>query len=133
MRAERLPPGSGPVDAERAAYWLGVGAQPTEAVTAILRATGDWQRYKGESAPPPLRVAPAKPDKRERFNAALAEMSGEPEVEATTPRKRAAKKVAEPAASSAAADSGSGGSGQGDTASSDSASGDSASGNAGAS
>ena len=31
------------VDADRAAYWLSVGAQPTEAVTAILKVTGDWQ------------------------------------------------------------------------------------------
>ena len=37
------------VDAERAAYWLGVGAQPTEAVTAILKVTGDWQKFKGEA------------------------------------------------------------------------------------
>src|ERR671926_1913682 len=28
------------VDSERAQYWLGVGAQPTEAVAAILRVTG---------------------------------------------------------------------------------------------
>ena len=39
------------VDGERAAYWLGVGAQPTEAVAAILRVTGDWQKFKGEPAP----------------------------------------------------------------------------------
>jgi small subunit ribosomal protein S16 len=84
------------VDSERAAYWLGVGARPTEAVAAILRATGDWQKFKGEPAPEPLKIAAAKPDKRERFTAALAETSGEPATEATTPRKRAAKKVAEP-------------------------------------
>ncbi len=88
------------VDADRAAYWLGVGAQPTEAVAAILRATGDWQKYRGEAAPPPLKVAPPKPDKRARFDAALAETSGEPMAEATTPRKRPAKKAAEPAAAS---------------------------------
>ena len=41
-------------------------------------------------------VAAPKPDKRERFNAALAETSGEPLTEATTPRKRAAKKAADP-------------------------------------
>ena len=35
------------LDGERAAYWLGVGAQPTEAVTAIMKATGDWQKFKG--------------------------------------------------------------------------------------
>ncbi|MEY5144850.1 MAG: hypothetical protein RL745_217, partial [Actinomycetota bacterium] len=35
------------VDSERAQYWLGVGAQPTEAVEAILKVTGDWQKFKG--------------------------------------------------------------------------------------
>jgi small subunit ribosomal protein S16 len=33
---------------ERAQYWLGVGAQPTEAVLALLKITGDWQKFKGE-------------------------------------------------------------------------------------
>lgn len=36
------------VDSDRAQYWLGVGAQPTEQVTAILKVTGDWQKFKGE-------------------------------------------------------------------------------------
>ena len=81
------------LDGERAAYWLGVGAQPTEAVTAILKATGDWQKFKGLPAPEPLKVPAAKADKLERFNAALAEVSGEPATEATTPRKRAPKKA----------------------------------------
>ena len=36
------------VDSERAQYWLGVGAQPTEQVAAILKLTGDWGRFKGE-------------------------------------------------------------------------------------
>ncbi len=85
------------IDGDRAAYWLGVGAQPTEAVTAILKATGDWQKFKGLPAPEPLKMPAAKPDKLERFNAALAEVSGEPTTEATTPRKRAAK-VAKPRA-----------------------------------
>ncbi|APF41642.1 30S ribosomal protein S16 [Neomicrococcus aestuarii] len=35
------------VDSERAQYWLGVGAQPTEQVAAILKITGDWQKFKG--------------------------------------------------------------------------------------
>jgi len=89
------------VDAERAAYWLGVGAQPTEAVAAILKVTGDWQKFRGEPAPEPMKVAPPKADKHEAFRAALAEASGEPETEATTPRKRAAK-AAKPAADAAA-------------------------------
>ncbi|MGQ0631725.1 MAG: 30S ribosomal protein S16 [Sporichthyaceae bacterium] len=35
------------IDSERAQYWLGVGAQPTEAVLALFKVTGDWQKYKG--------------------------------------------------------------------------------------
>src|SRR5437763_1498270 len=41
------------VDSDRAQYWLGVGAQPTEPVAAILKVTGDWQKFKGEPAPAP--------------------------------------------------------------------------------
>ena len=36
------------VVSDRAQHWLGVGAQPSEAVAAILKVTGDWQRFKGE-------------------------------------------------------------------------------------
>ncbi|MDF2492577.1 MAG: ribosomal protein [Microbacterium sp.] len=37
------------VDSERAQYWLGVGAQPTEQVLVLLKLTGDWGRYKGDA------------------------------------------------------------------------------------
>jgi small subunit ribosomal protein S16 len=36
------------VDSERAQYWLGVGAQPSEQVRALLKLTGDWGRFKGD-------------------------------------------------------------------------------------
>lgn len=36
------------VISDRAQYWLGVGAQPTEQVAALLKVTGDWQTFKGE-------------------------------------------------------------------------------------
>ncbi|NNC10975.1 30S ribosomal protein S16 [Planctomonas sp. JC2975] len=36
------------VDSDRAQYWLGVGAQPTEQVLAILKLTGDWGTFKGD-------------------------------------------------------------------------------------
>ena len=36
------------VDSERAQYWLGVGAQPSPQVEAILKLTGDWGRFKGD-------------------------------------------------------------------------------------
>src|SRR5690349_19742186 len=92
------------VDADRAAYWLGVGAQPTEAVQAILKVTGDWQKFKGEAAPAPMKVAEPKADKLARFNAALAEAGGDSGPDATTPKKKAPKAEAEPAAAEAPAE-----------------------------
>ena len=49
------------VQSERAQYWLGVGAQPTEQVLAILKLTGDWGTFKGEKgAKSTVQVAEAK-------------------------------------------------------------------------
>jgi small subunit ribosomal protein S16 len=83
------------VESDRAQYWLGVGAQPTEAVEAIFKASGDWQKFKGEAAPAPLRVKEPKRDKQEIFNEALAEAHGTLKTEAVTAKKAAAKKTAE--------------------------------------
>ncbi|ABK53333.1 SSU ribosomal protein S16P [Acidothermus cellulolyticus 11B] len=79
------------VNSERVAYWLSVGAQPTEPVKALLKVTGDWQRFTGEPAPPPMKTAPPKPDKKALFEAAAKEAAGEPRAEATTSRKRSGK------------------------------------------
>jgi small subunit ribosomal protein S16 len=83
------------VRGDRVAYWLSVGAQPTESVAAILKVTGDWQKFKGLPAPPPMKVAAPKADKKAMFEAAAKEAAGEPSTEATTPKKRAAKKAPE--------------------------------------
>ncbi|MFT3714894.1 MAG: 30S ribosomal protein S16 [Gordonia sp. (in: high G+C Gram-positive bacteria)] len=81
------------VDSERAQYWLSVGAQPTEPVAAILKITGDWQKFKGEKGSEgTLKVKEAKPSKQELFAAALAAAENEPTVEATTAKKKAAAK-----------------------------------------
>ncbi|MGI8677146.1 MAG: 30S ribosomal protein S16, partial [Jatrophihabitans sp.] len=88
------------VDGDRAAYWLGVGAQPTEAVTAILKVTGDWQKFKGEPDPPPMKLAAEKQDKQALFNSALAEAGGDTtdtSGAATTPKKKAVKATAKTA------------------------------------
>jgi small subunit ribosomal protein S16 len=89
------------VDSERAQYWLGVGAQPTEQVLALLKITGDWQKYKGlPGQEGTLRVAEPKADKKAVFEAAAKEgdVGGEPKSGATTPRaKKAAAKVADTA------------------------------------
>jgi small subunit ribosomal protein S16 len=82
------------VESDRAQYWLGVGAQPTEAVEAIFKASGDWQKFKGLDAPAPLRVKEPKRDKQEIFNEALAEAHGTLKTEAVTAKKTTAKKAA---------------------------------------
>jgi small subunit ribosomal protein S16 len=87
------------VDSERAQYWLSVGAQPTEPVAAILKVTGDWQKFRGEpGAEGTLRVAEARVDKKVAFESAAKESHDDTKDGATTPRKKAAKKVAAAAA-----------------------------------
>ena len=86
------------VASERAQYWLGVGAQPSEAVEAILKITGDWQKFKGlPGAEGTLKVAEAKRDKTEIFNEALKDAANEPKSEAVTAKKATAKKAAKKA------------------------------------
>ena len=83
------------IDSERAQYWLGVGAQPTEPVENLLKITGDWQKFKGlPGTEGTLKVKPPKPSKLELFNAALAEAEGGPTTEAAKPKKKAPAKTA---------------------------------------
>ncbi|MDX2642655.1 30S ribosomal protein S16 [Streptomyces sp. NPDC001902] len=85
------------VNAERVAYWLGVGAQPTEPVLAILKKTGDWQKYKGEPAPAPLLVAEPKADKRALFEAAAKDAGDGSKGEAITQKAKKSDKKDEAA------------------------------------
>ncbi|MEV4251737.1 30S ribosomal protein S16 [Spirillospora sp. NPDC049652] len=80
------------IDSERAQYWLGVGAQPTEPVLNLLKVTGDWQKFKGEAgAEGTLRKAEPKPDKKAVFEAAVKESMGD--VEAAAPAAKPKKKA----------------------------------------
>ncbi|TDD73232.1 30S ribosomal protein S16 [Actinomadura rubrisoli] len=89
------------IDSERAQYWLGVGAQPTEPVLNLLKITGDWQKFKGEpGAEGTLRVAEPKADKKAVFEAAVKESLGDDEAAAAATRSR---KKAEPKKSEAKA------------------------------
>ena len=92
------------IDSERAQYWLGVGAQPTEPVLQLLKITGDWQKFKGlPGAEGTLKVKEPKPSKLDLFNAALAAADGAPSGDATQPKKKKAPaKKAEPVAAEAA-------------------------------
>lgn len=84
------------IDSERAQYWLGVGAQPTEPVLALLKVTGDWQKHKGlEGAEGTLKVAEEKPSKLDLFNQALAEANDAPSAESVVEKKQKAKEEAE--------------------------------------
>lgn len=80
------------VTSDRAQYWLGVGAQPSEAVEAILKVTGDWQTFKGlPGTEGTLKVAEPKRDKLEIFNEALKDAASESKGSAVT--KKAEKKA----------------------------------------
>lgn len=92
------------IDSERAQYWLGVGAQPTEPVAALLKVTGDWQKHKGlDGAEGTLKVADEKPSKLDLFNQALEEAAGGPTAEAITEKRKKAKEEAEAKAAAEAA------------------------------
>ena len=94
------------VDSERAQYWLGVGAQPTDAVEKLLKVTGDWQKFKGlPGAEGTLKVKEVKADKAEAFAEALKETVAASGA-ATTPKakKKAAPKAEEAAVAEAPAE-----------------------------
>jgi small subunit ribosomal protein S16 len=79
------------IDSERAQYWLSVGAQPTEPVLALLKITGDWQKFKGlPGTEGTLRVKEPKTSKLDLFNAALAAADGAPSGDAVQAKKKKA-------------------------------------------
>ena len=84
------------IDMERADYWLSQGAQPTEAVAALLKLSKEGN----------VKTKPAKPSKKELYEAAIAAAgkTSDDGSGATTPKKRAAKKAGEPQADEAKAD-----------------------------
>jgi small subunit ribosomal protein S16 len=99
----RYVPGQEPsiieVNSERALYWLGVGAQPSEAVEALLKVTGDWQKHKGlPGTEGTLKVAAPKPHKSVAYEAAVKAAAAEPAEGATTMKKKAQEKLAAKAA-----------------------------------
>ena len=99
----RYSPASEPslieVNSERVQYWLGVGAQPTEAVTALLKITGDYQKAHGlPGSEGSLKPQSVRIDKRVAYEAAVKEAMNEPADGATTLKKKAAEKLAAKAA-----------------------------------
>ena len=81
------------INSDRAQYWLGVGAQPTEQVLNLLKITGDWQKFKGlKGAEGTLKTVSAKPEaaglveeaenKAQKLKAAKAEAEAKANAEA---------------------------------------------------
>jgi small subunit ribosomal protein S16 len=83
------------VISERAQYWLSVGAQPTEAVAAILKLTGDIGGTSTLKQPEP------RADKAAAFEKALKELHTELPKAKAAPKK--AEKPEEPKAEEAPA------------------------------
>ena len=84
------------VNSERAQYWLGVGAQPSPQVEAILKLTGDWGIFKGDkNAKSTVKTKEAK----ETFQ---ADEKKKPVLKPKT--EKPAAKVEEPAEDVASAD-----------------------------
>ena len=74
------------IKSERAQYWLGVGAQPSEPVLNLLKITGDWQKFKGlDGAEGTLKTVAEGPDAAARVEA----------VEAQAQKLKAAKSEAD--------------------------------------
>src|SRR4051812_27180875 len=96
------------VNSERVQHWLSVGAQPSEAVRAILSKTGDWQKFKGLPAPAePLKVRAAAPDRRATYEAeaqAAAGLAEAPKAKKAAEPKKKAEAAEAPAVKAEAAE-----------------------------
>ncbi|OZG66491.1 30S ribosomal protein S16 [Bifidobacterium eulemuris] len=103
------------IDSERAQYWLGVGAQPSEPVLALLKITGDWQKFKGlEGAEGTLKTVESGPDaaarveavesQAQKLKAAKSEAAAKAKAEAEAAAAAEAEAPAEEAAEEAPAD-----------------------------
>src|SRR5690242_9428831 len=93
----KLEPSLIEVNSERAQYWLSVGAQPSQPVQRLLEKTGDWQKFKGQPAPEPLKVAGVKADRKALYEAEAKASAGMAPAPEAKPAKKAAEKKAEKA------------------------------------
>ncbi|MFY9263439.1 MAG: 30S ribosomal protein S16 [Actinomycetaceae bacterium] len=84
------------INSERARYWISVGAQPTEAVMAQLKITGDWQAAKGLEGESTLKLV-------EKVDAEAARVEAVKAVQDDAEKRRAAKAKAREEAEAAAA------------------------------
>jgi small subunit ribosomal protein S16 len=92
------------INSERAQYWLGVGAQPTPQVAALLKLTGDWGIFTGEKGATNTvkpQIAKVGPDEKIKAAAGAAEKAKAAKAKATEDAVKA--KVEEDAKAAVAA------------------------------
>ncbi len=70
------------IDMERADYWIGNGAQPTEAVAALLKLIREGN----------VKTKEERPSKRALYEAAVAAAGGSTQETAPAPKKKAEKR-----------------------------------------
>jgi small subunit ribosomal protein S16 len=89
------------IDSERAQYWLSVGAQPTDQVRALLKLTGDWQKFTGEGEavntvkPQQEKEAYVAPTADSVIKEAITQKGGKADSAAEAPAEDAAEESAE--------------------------------------
>ncbi|WP_103062979.1 30S ribosomal protein S16 [Actinomyces qiguomingii] len=97
------------IDSERAQYWLGVGAQPSNTVFNLLKITGDYHTFKGlKGVKPRLKVKDADAEaaakqaavqavaddaEKRKADAAVAQAKAEAESQAEEPTEAAAEEA----------------------------------------
>ena len=92
------------IDSARARYWLGVGAQPSEQVVALLKLTGDWQAFKGQKgATNTVKPQVAKASAEEKIKEAAKAVERERAAKAKATEDARKKADAEKAAADKAA------------------------------
>ncbi len=93
------------VNSERVQHWLSVGAQPTDPVRVLLKITGDWQKFTGQSGSEgTLKKAEPRADKKERFDSAAKESQASKDAKDDKGAAKAATKTARPAKDTPAKD-----------------------------
>jgi small subunit ribosomal protein S16 len=106
----RLEPSGITIDNERAVYWLGQGAQPSEQVKKLLQLTGAWSAFTGEAAPVAAKAPKATPAEAAAKATPAASVKATPAASTTAADEAEREKEAQPAepAASSAEESGTG-------------------------
>lgn len=91
------------INSERARYWISVGAQPSEAVLAQLKITGDWQAAKGLEGESTLRTPEVVDKEKAREEAVQAVQDDAEKRRADKAKAREEAEAAEKAEAEAAA------------------------------